>query len=54
VDEQTFVPHYLKSLRSKPHVVHLEFGPALRADDHDTDEAHAHCALDWIRGRLAS
>jgi 1-acyl-sn-glycerol-3-phosphate acyltransferase len=54
VDEQTFVPHYLKSLRSKPHVVHVTFGPALRASEYRSDRAHADAALEWIRAGLSS
>lgn len=52
VDEQTFVPHYLRSLRSKPHLVHITFGPEMHASEHGSDRAHANAALEWIRAGL--
>jgi lyso-ornithine lipid O-acyltransferase len=54
VDEQTFVPHYLRSLRSKPHVVHVSFGPEMHASAHTSDRAHANAALEWVRAGLSS
>lgn len=50
VDEETFVPHYLKTLRSKPHRVELDFGPALAAASFTSDQAHADAAREWIAG----
>jgi 1-acyl-sn-glycerol-3-phosphate acyltransferase len=52
VDEQTFVPHYLWSLRNKPHTVHVEFGRPLLAKEHRSNESHAEAARVWIRGRF--
>jgi 1-acyl-sn-glycerol-3-phosphate acyltransferase len=52
VDEQTLVPHYLKSLRNKPHTVHIEFGRPMPAKHHRSNESHAEAARVWIRGRF--
>lgn len=52
IDDQTFLPHYLRSLRNKPHVVHIEFGRAMPAKHHRSNESHAEAARVWIRGRF--
>jgi hypothetical protein len=54
VDDQTFVPHYLATLRKKPHVVQLDFGLPLPAEDYSSDEEHAEAARSWIAERLTS
>lgn len=52
IDDQTFVPHYLRSLRSKPHLVELEFGPRLQAQSFASDQEHAEAARRWIASRI--
>jgi lyso-ornithine lipid O-acyltransferase len=44
IDDQTFVPHYLRSLRAKPHHIELTLGAPLWPHDFASDQAHADAA----------